>query len=404
MTHTSEASRGLASRARSYAFPVIAFVVWRVVQLAILLSFGGQSALKQTTGFLPISHPGFFLWDGAWYQRIMDVGYRPIAGGSQQPASFFPLLPWMTRAVRVVIRSELGAAILVTTVASFAAVVLVYEVMRRWKGEAVARWAIVLLLAFPTSFFLWEFYTEALFIALTAGALLAMMRRAVWLAGILGGLATMARPTGILVLLVLAVMYLEQRRGINRDVLWLVLCACGIGVVMLVMKQQTGSALAFTRGSEAWGRHLTVPWDRSAAGGLVRIDGLCARFGARRCRDVPVSLPFPRVSLAALAVERAHSDPHDDARADGDRNRPEHGPVCAGCVARVRCGRRRPCDRALAGARGRHSHIDRAVGCGPPRLEPRVLHRLRRAQRVRLLGSRLDHTRSLPGELDSGAG
>ncbi|TML79061.1 MAG: hypothetical protein E6G04_06765 [Actinobacteria bacterium] len=260
MTHTSEASRGLASRARSYAFPVIAFVVWRVVQLAILLSFGGQSALKQTTGFLPISHPGFFLWDGAWYQRIMDVGYRPIAGSSQQPASFFPLLPWTTRAVRFVIRSELGAAILVTTVASFAAVVLVYEVLRRWKGESVARWAIVLLLAFPTSFFLWEFYTEALFIALTAGALLAMMRRAVWLAGILGGLATMARPTGILVLLVLAVMYLEQRRGINRDVLWLVLCACGIGVVMLVMKQQTGSALAFTRGSEAWGRHLTVPW------------------------------------------------------------------------------------------------------------------------------------------------
>ena len=239
---------------------MIAFVVWRVVQLAILLSFGGQSALKQTTGFLPISHPGFFLWDGAWYQRIMDVGYRPIAGSSQQPASFFPLLPWTTRAVRFVIRSELGAAILVTTVASFAAVVLVYEVLRRWKGESVARWAIVLLLAFPTSFFLWEFYTEALFIALTAGALLAMMRRAVWLAGILGGLATMARPTGILVLLVLAVMYLEQRRGINRDVLWLVLCACGIGVVMLVMKQQTGSALAFTRGSEAWGRHLTVPW------------------------------------------------------------------------------------------------------------------------------------------------
>jgi len=260
MTRASEVSRDIASRARSYAFPAIAFVVWRVAQLAILLSFGGQSALKQTTGFPPISHPGFFLWDGAWYQRIMDVGYRPIAGGSQQPASFFPLLPWMTRAVRVVIRSELGAAILVTTVASFAAVVLVYEVMRRWKGEAVARWAIVLLLAFPTSFFLWEFYTEALFIALTAGALLAMMRRRVWLAGILGGLAAMTRPPGILVLLVLLVMYAEQRRGLHRDVLWLLLCAAGVGVVMLVMKQQTGSAFAFTRGSEAWGRHLAAPW------------------------------------------------------------------------------------------------------------------------------------------------
>ncbi|TMK80329.1 MAG: hypothetical protein E6G46_09495 [Actinobacteria bacterium] len=26
------------------------------------------------------------------------------------------------------------------------------------------------------------------------------------------------------------------------------------------MKQQTGSAFAFTRGSEAWGRHLAAPW------------------------------------------------------------------------------------------------------------------------------------------------
>src|SRR5207253_2049898 len=110
---------------------------------------------------------------------IMDVGYRPIAGSSQQPASFFPLLPWTTRAVHFVIRSELGAAIFVTTVASFAAVVLVYEVLRRWKGESVARWAIVFLLAFPTYFFLCEFYTHALFIWLKVCSLVAMIRAAV---------------------------------------------------------------------------------------------------------------------------------------------------------------------------------------------------------------------------------
>jgi len=259
-TGAREVSRSLASRARTYAFPAIAFVLWRAAQLAVVIGFGGQSALRQTTGILPASHPGFFLWDGAWYQRILDVGYRPIAGSSQQSVNFFPLLPWTTRAVRFVVRSELAAAIFVTTVASFAVVVLVFEVMRRWKGEAVARWTIVLLLAFPTSFFLWEFYTEALFIALTAGAVLAMMKRTVWLAGALGGLAAMTRPPGILVLLVLLVMYAEQRRGLHRDVLWLLLCAAGIGVVMLVMKQQTGSAFAFTRGSEAWGRHLAVPW------------------------------------------------------------------------------------------------------------------------------------------------
>jgi len=279
-TAAREASRGVASQARSYAFPAIAYVVWRVVQLAVVLGFGGQNALRQTTGLPPLSHPGFFLWDGAWYQRILDAGYRPLAGSSQQPVNFFPLLPWLTRAVRVVVRSELGAAILVTTIASFAAVVLVFEVMRHWKGEAVARWTIVLLLAFPTSFFLWEFYTEALFIALTAGALLAMMKRTVWLAGFLGGLAAMTRPPGILVLLVLAVMYLEQRRGLHPDVLWLGLCVAGIGVVMLVMRQQTGSALAFTRGSEAWGRHLALPWTPVDTTLRAYLHGTGPRLGA----------------------------------------------------------------------------------------------------------------------------
>ena len=260
MTAGARISQPRLTRARPYFFPVVAYVIWRVAQLALVLGFGGQSAGRQTTGLPPISHPGFFLWDGAWYQRIMHVGYRPIPGGSQQPSNFFPLLPWVTRVVRYAVRSELVAAVLVTSVASLAAVVLIFEVLRRWKGESIARWAIVLLLVFPTSFFLWEFYTEGLFIALAAGAILAMMNRTVWLAGTLGGLAAMTRPPGILVLGVLAIMYVEQRRGLHADVLWLLLCAVGIGIVMLVMKEQTGSALAFTRGSERWGRHLSVPW------------------------------------------------------------------------------------------------------------------------------------------------
>ncbi len=248
------------ARFRPYLFPTFAYVIWRAAQLATIQAFGGQSALRQTSGLLPESHPGFFLWDGAWYQRILHAGYTPFPGGGQQPANFFPLLSWTTRVVRLVVRSELAAAVLVTSVASLAAVVLVFEIMRRWKGEAIARWSVVLLLAFPTSFFLWQYYTEALFIALTAGSLLAMMNRKVWLAGILGAFAAMTRPPGILVMLVLGIMYLEQRRRIDRDAVWLILCAAGLGVVMLVMRLQTGNALAFTTGSEAWGRHLTVPW------------------------------------------------------------------------------------------------------------------------------------------------
>src|SRR5947208_5998738 len=116
--------------ARSYWFPIIAFIVWRVAQLVVVQAFGGQSALRQGTGLVPESHPGFFLWDGAWYQRILHAGYSPIPGSSQQSVNFFLLLPWTTKAVRLFVRSELAAAVLVTSVAAFSAVVLVFEVMR----------------------------------------------------------------------------------------------------------------------------------------------------------------------------------------------------------------------------------------------------------------------------------
>ena len=243
-----------------FRYPLLAFGIWRVAHLVILLAFGGQSAARQVSGLHPDSHPGFFLWDGAWYQHILHSGYRPFPGNGQQPSNFFPLLPWVTRALRFVVRSELAAAVIVTNLAALAAVLLVYEVMRRWKDESVARWTVVLLLAFPTSFFLWEFYTEALLIAFCAGAILAMMNEKVWLAGLLGGMASMARPPGILIVVALAAIYLEQRRAVRWDVAWLALCVVGLGAVMLVLKLQAGDAFAFSSGTQQWGRHVTLPW------------------------------------------------------------------------------------------------------------------------------------------------
>jgi hypothetical protein len=158
-----------------------------------------------------------------------------------------------------VVRNELAAAVIVTTIAAFAAMLLVYEVVRRWKGESVARWTIVLLLAFPTSIFLWQFYTEALLIALSAGAILAMLQRRTWLAGVLGALTAMTRPPGILIFVVLVVMAFEQRRRV-REMVPLLLCPVGLAIVMIVLRQQAGDAFAFTHGSEGWGRHLSLPW------------------------------------------------------------------------------------------------------------------------------------------------
>jgi hypothetical protein len=94
---------------RDVRFPISAFIVWRAAQAVVLQMFGGASAARQITGLAPLDHPAVFLWDGAWYQRVMVSGYAPFPGGTQQPAHFFPLLPCSTRAVQFVVRSELAA-------------------------------------------------------------------------------------------------------------------------------------------------------------------------------------------------------------------------------------------------------------------------------------------------------
>jgi 4-amino-4-deoxy-L-arabinose transferase-like glycosyltransferase len=241
-------------------FPVVAFFIWRAFQAIVLQAFGGASAARQFTGLPPIDHPSIFLWDGAWYQRIMVFGYAPFPGGTQQPAHFFPLLPWTTKAVQSVVRSEVAAALIVTNLAALAAVVLVFKVIATWKDERIARYAVVLMLAFPSSFFLWQFYTEGLFIALVAGALLAQMKDKMWLAGLLAAGATMTRPPGFLLVVVLAIGVFERRRSIHRDLAWAAAGLLGFLPIMVAQWLQAGSPLAYVSSQAAWGHRLTTPW------------------------------------------------------------------------------------------------------------------------------------------------
>ena len=202
-----------------------------------------------------------FAWDGDWYERIARHGYRALQGdGAQGPTAFFPLLPWVTRTVQVVVRSGPAAAVIVTTAAAVAAIVLVHRVVSEWRDAATARATVVLMLAFPASVFFWQFYTEALFIALSAGALLAQQRRRGWLAVLLAALATMTRVTGLVVIVALAAGELQRTRRFAFGQLRSLVGLAGLAPVWVAQQLQAGDGLAFTRAQEAWGRELSWPW------------------------------------------------------------------------------------------------------------------------------------------------
>ncbi len=149
----------------------------------------------------------FSRWDALHYLDIAWSGYRTSDPSS--PA-FFPLFPMLVRLVGEITRfadppALYAIAVLVANAALFVAAVELVQLARLDFDDATATRAGWYLLVFPTSFFLSAAYGESLFLALSLGSILACRRGAWWTAGILGGLAALTRPFGVLIVLPLLI-------------------------------------------------------------------------------------------------------------------------------------------------------------------------------------------------------
>lgn len=211
----------------------------------------------------PLEPPGFLNywahWDGAWYSFIATEGYEPRAPESH---AFFPLYPLLIRAGVVLFGGPALWGVAVSLLATLFTLYFVYRIAERLWDERAARASVIALAVFPTAFFLNAVYTEALFLALSTGAVwAAMVRRSLALAGVFGLLAALTRNTGVF--LVLPLLW-EWWRG-RPEFGWSGLPAAGLPTLglagyMAFAYDRTGDPLAFaTQQGEYWGRELTSP-------------------------------------------------------------------------------------------------------------------------------------------------
>ncbi len=234
---------------RGIRFPIAVFACWRLVQLAFLWASSGP--LVETA----------YRYDGAHYLRILHYGYwnpRP-----QMPShAFFPGISWLSSPLYWLTGSDAATVHVVATVTALAAFVAVWGATKTWRDERTARLAVVLMAVFPSSLFLWSFYSEGLFIALSAGAVWADRRDRKGLAALcLAGVAC-TRSVGILVAVVLVVASVVRRRGIDRwAVAYLAAGVAGMAAVSLMMWHQLGDPLAWLSVQGDWGRTLSWPWE-----------------------------------------------------------------------------------------------------------------------------------------------
>ncbi len=150
---------------------------------------------------------GWNKWDSLWFLHIAQHGYSP----ADASAAFFPAYPLLIRLVGYLCFGHLlVAAYLVSNGALLAALIVLYRLTEREHDTGTARRAVLYLSLFPTAFFLFDTYSEALFLlACVASFALARQRRWGW-AAVAGIGATLTRSAGVAVVLALAAEAVHQ--------------------------------------------------------------------------------------------------------------------------------------------------------------------------------------------------
>lgn len=202
-------------------------------------------------------------WDATHYLRLAENGYSG-EGDARFSIVFYPLYPWLVRAVAFVCRSYFWAALLVSGGASICAGLLLRRLVELDQPEKVARLAVWFLLIFPTAYFLHIGYTESLFLALVLGGVLAARMQFWAVAGVLGALACSTRVNGLLLvptLLVEAWLQYRLTRRIDWRWLWIAVLPLGFAVYLFLNYHATGDPFAFSPIMEkTWYKKITFPW------------------------------------------------------------------------------------------------------------------------------------------------
>src|SRR3954454_3426310 len=223
-------------------------------------------------------------WDSVWYLRVADRGYPD--GGAE--AAFFPLYPLLARGL-----GELGggspgavliAAYLISLAALLAALAIFHRLVSLELGRRLASPALLLLALFPGALYFGAPYPESLFLLASVGAFYAARTgRWPWAGGCLAAAAA-TRSAGVLLVLPVAVLYVQQVRAGGRrvDGAWLLLGPAALGAYALYLGFAQGDPFAFTSVQDFWHRELAVPLTGAWDGLVAAVDGARQLLSASR--------------------------------------------------------------------------------------------------------------------------
>ncbi len=259
---TADVPRGPA-RLAGWRYPVTVGALSRVLTFAVVGAIGLLRRTPDQSLGEALLAP-FGAWDGTWYQRIADYGYDPtVAHGNV--VAFSPLYPMLVRYVHAYLPvSLLVAGVLISSACFFAAMIVLYHLVERRSGQRVARRVIWLTAFFPTAYLFSSVYTESLYLLVTVATFALLEYRRVIASSLMGTLAVLTRPTGILLV---PSMGLRIWKDYDRRVSWrFVVCLIPLLLLPIAyvafgayLYYRTGNPFATqTAQAAGWGRGVNV--------------------------------------------------------------------------------------------------------------------------------------------------
>lgn len=221
----------------------------------------------------------FVRWDSGYYLRIAQTGYR--ADGAER--AFFPLYPLLVRLTSAMLGlSILWSGWIVSAGCFLASAHLLHRLVLFDFQPKIARRSVLWLCCFPTSFYFFAFYPEALYL-LGSMVSIYFARQGNFIASGLGiALASATRPFAFLLAIPFGIEFLLQRDF--RRSSWFrflggaALAPLGLCAYLLFLSLQAGGANPIT----IYSANLATHWETESAWPWITIrDAVrAALFGA----------------------------------------------------------------------------------------------------------------------------
>ena len=193
---------------RVFAGAILVRLLVYLVSVCVMAIFGDYGEGISFCDFLE----AWKRWDSAHYLNIAENGYAgAIEDGKHLFLVFFPLYPWLIRALHMLVGDYRLAGILISTVCFGIGNVFLDKLMRLEFGQEEAGRAAALLAVFPFSFFFGSILTESLYFAILS-AFFWFLRKHRW-SGVaaVGFLACLTKVQGVLLTLcVVAELFYDQ--------------------------------------------------------------------------------------------------------------------------------------------------------------------------------------------------